>query len=115
MITYTGPREKQALMGVLDEDNFAYTCGTTFEELLLPEELDAHTVVVKAHSCFDVVEALYYSNPNNDLICVYCACLLPDMDWSVNTASVYPKCTDCAERPDVGIKKRKKRVPVADS
>jgi len=106
---HSGPREKEELMKILDADSFAYTCGVTFEELTLPSSLDGHSICIKRHRCRDHVEVLYYANVQNDIICIYCSRLLPDIEWDSSTAAMYPKCEECTDRADMKIKRRSKK------
>ena len=85
----------------MEEDTFSYTCGTRLDEV---ELIAGHTFAIQAHNCGDTVEALYYSNTENDVICVYCSELLPDLAWNVKTATTYPKCDKCSSKADIRIK-----------
>ena len=58
-------------------------------------------------STFDKVEALYYANTGNDLICVYCSCLIFDVAWDLKTSPTYPQCQDCAHKDNISVKRRK--------
>ena len=51
-------------------DDTSYTCGATLEDLHLPNRLAG--VCVKDHSCYGMVEKLYYSCGYKP-ICIYCS------------------------------------------
>ena len=52
-------------------EDVSYTCGATFEDIELPEELNS--VCVRIHKCFDPIEKLYYSCGFPEVICIYCS------------------------------------------
>ena len=51
-------------------DDIAYTCGSTLQDLNLPEKFSC--VYISEHSCSDPNEKLYYSAVYEP-ICIYCA------------------------------------------
>ena len=51
-------------------DNFAFSCGTTLEELDLPEHMQ--NLAVRQLQCEEPVEKLYYSM-GYEPICIYCS------------------------------------------
>ena len=61
-------QERATFQSILDDT--AYTCGATLEDLDLPDRLAG--VTVKDHSCYDMVEKLYYSC-GYEPICIYCS------------------------------------------
>lgn len=78
-------REIQALL-----DDYVYTCGSKLVDLL-PEKFC--NVEIRDHSCFDVIEKLYYSAKYAP-ICVYCGVEEPFTD-----NNTYPQCSSCCDKP----------------
>lgn len=72
-------------------DHVAYTCGKNiFEDLELPSGLTG--VCLKEHQCYDPIEKLYYTCPDFEAICIYCATTeLPDP----LPTDHYPQCCNC--------------------
>ena len=60
-------QERATFQSILDDT--AYTCGATLDDLDLPDRLAG--VCVKDHSCYDMVERLYYRG--YEPICIYCS------------------------------------------
>ena len=61
-------------------DDTSYTCGTTLQELNLPDKILC--VYVREHNCFDPVRKLYYS-AGFEPICIYvlCCCGCGRLRW----------------------------------
>ena len=104
---YTDTPHKNTLQAILEEDAFSYTCGMTLDDLDLTEEMKKKQVAVRTHVCDDPVEPLYFSNTENDVICVYCSTLLPDLQWDFKSADCYPKCQTCNNKAPILIKHKK--------
>ena len=82
-------QERSTLQNTLED--ISYSCGGTLEELNLPGRLEG--VCVKAHTCNDPMEKLYYSC-GFEPVCYYCG------DLNVNTTipgDFYPQCDTCTK------------------
>ena len=64
--------QERSLLQITLED-ISYSCGATLEELNLPGRLEG--VCVKAHTCNDPMEKLYYSC-GYEPVCYYCCALV---------------------------------------
>lgn len=77
-------------------EDMSYTCGTMFEDVIMPAELNS--VCIRSHQCFEPVEKLYYSSGFQDSICIYCCKTLSDVS---RTSPTYPQCADCVNKPPI--------------
>ena len=75
--------------------DISYTCGASFDDLNLPENLTS--VYVKYHNCYDPVEKLYYST-GYQAICIYC-CSEDLGNIQDENSKYYPQCENCSSRP----------------
>jgi len=82
-------REIQSLI-----DDISYTCGTTLQELDLPEKMMC--IYVKEHNCFDPVEKLCYSLIPSEFIVL--------LRMLKIVIIFYPKCSTCSDK--LSVKKR---------
>ena len=85
-------------------EDISYTCGATFDEVTMPEELKS--VCVRVHKCFDPIEKLYYSSGFPEVICIYCSRMLPSTS---NNTDYYPQCLGCCSPKHPPIKRVKRR------
>ena len=85
-------------------EDISYTCGATFDEVTMPEELKS--VCVRVHKCFDPIEKLYYSSGFPEVICIYCSRTLPSTS---NNTDYYPQCLGCCSPKHPPIKRVKRR------
>ena len=91
------PQSLERLKSVLED--ISYTCGSTFEDIEMPDDLQ--TVCVRVHKCFDHVEKLYYSCGFPEIICIYCCQVLPAPQATSSAemeTTYYPQCSDCSTK-----------------
>jgi len=77
-------------------EDICYTCGDVFEDYEMPKGLEG--VCIKKHKCYDTIEKLYYSCPDYEPICIYCA------STTLSTplpADHYPQCINCDSKPNI--------------
>ncbi len=74
-------------------DDMTYTCGATFDDLDIPDNLKA--VCIKSHKCYDPIEKLYYSC-GYESICYYCGKIV-----TADNMEYYPQCSTepCSKKP----------------
>jgi hypothetical protein len=72
-------------------DDVSYSCGASFEDLDLPENLKS--VCVKYHECNEPVEKLYFSSGYSP-ICIYC-CSVESLSHTSIDSEFYPQCESC--------------------
>ena len=72
-------------------DNYSYTCGSSLQDIELPEPFKE--VYVRNISCYEPIEKLYYS-AGYDPICIYCAEEVTVQDAN---ADFFPQCTQCSK------------------
>ena len=99
------PQSVDKLSNILD--NISYTCGATFSDVLMPDDLSS--VCIRVHKCYDPVEKLYYSCGFTDLICIYCSKTLPSAD-DLTTTEHYPQCSNCSSKPPLKRQTRKGKL-----
>ena len=74
-------------------DNYSYTCGSSLQDMELPEPFSE--VYVRNINCYDPIEKLYYSAGYTP-ICIYCA---EEVEVDVDSA-FYPQCAHC-QKPKI--------------
>jgi hypothetical protein len=94
---YKLTKEQQFYLQTVLED-YTYSCGASLEELHLPEEYN--TVEIRDHSCFDLVERLYYS-AKKERICIYCS-----QEQQYSSQDTYLLCSTCEVQGKVAVKKK---------
>ena len=88
-------QERTLLQTILQD--VSYSCGATLEDLDLPGRLKG--VCIKAHTCNDPIEKLYYSS-GFEPICYYCGILVED------SPDFFPQCESCSSKPKVARPKK---------
>lgn len=84
-------------------EDISYTCGATFSELDLPDNLKQ--VCVKHHECYNPIEKLYYST-GFEPICIHCGGALDDVNCMDGLHPAYPQCLHCSHKTPI-LKPRK--------
>ena len=74
-------------------DNYSYTCGSSLQDMELPEPFSE--VYVCNINCYDPIEKLYYPAGYTP-ICIYCA---EEVEVDVDSA-FYPQCAHC-QKPKI--------------